>query len=217
MNKTPFQSARRRLGSALALSLGLALSGCIGGMPTNASVESVNQPVVERTNYTFDLVTAPGGGVPLAEQRRLSGWLQAMDLRYGDRVALDDPMQSGATRAAVESLISRSGLLLADGAPVTVGYVNPGNARVVITRSTASVPNCPNWSVKGTSNFHNATSPGYGCAVNSNLAGMIANPEHLLKGEKGISETVATSSNKAVDSYRDAQPTGKSGPKSGGM
>ena len=52
----------------------------------------------------------------------------------------------------------------------------PGQARVVITRSTASVPGCPDWSVKTEANYNNATSPGFGCGVNSNLAAMIANP-----------------------------------------
>lgn len=215
MLKNSSHATRKRLGSALAISLALALSAC-GTMPTNATLESVHQPVVERTNYTFDVGAGPSG-VSLPEQRRLAGWFDAMDLRYGDRVSLDDPTKSGATRTAIEGLIARYGLLLEDGAPVTPGYVEPGAARIVVTRSKATVPGCPNWSSKGTSNYYNATSPGYGCAVNGNLAGMVANPEHLLKGEKGMSQTIATSSNKAIDSYREAEPTGKSGPKSGGM
>lgn len=42
--------------AALALSLGLALAGC-GGMATNRTLESVHQPVVEKTNYVLDLTT----------------------------------------------------------------------------------------------------------------------------------------------------------------
>ena len=38
-------------GAALAISLGLALSGC-GGIPTNRSMYSVHQPVVEKVSYT---------------------------------------------------------------------------------------------------------------------------------------------------------------------
>jgi pilus assembly protein CpaD len=41
--------------------------------------------------------------------------------------------------------------------------------------------------------------------VNSNLAAMVANPEHLLKGAEGDSETVVMSSNKAIDSLSHAQ------------
>ena len=55
---------------ALALSLGVVLGGC-GGMPTNKSLNSVKQPVVERSNYTFD-IRAGQGGLDVSEQQRLA-------------------------------------------------------------------------------------------------------------------------------------------------
>jgi pilus assembly protein CpaD len=42
--------------------------------------------------------------------------------------------------------------------------------------------------------------------VNGNLAAMVANPEHLIKGAEGTGETVVMSSNKAIQSYRDQEP-----------
>ncbi len=194
---------------ATALSLGLALAAC-GGVPTNRALDSFRQPVVERTNYTLDLNSGPGG-LSYPEQRRLAGWFEAMDLRYGDRISVDDPMASEATRAGVAQLAGRYGLLLSETAPVTAGYVNAGNVRVIVTRAKATVPGCPNWGGKNDSNLLNATSPGYGCAVNGNFAAMIANPEHLVKGAEGDSETVIMSSNKAIDTYREAKPTGEKG------
>ena len=199
----------RKLAGVLALSLGLTLSAC-GGMAGNRSLESVKQPVVERTNYTLD-VRAGAGGLSVPEQQRLSGWFEAMDLRYGDRVSIDDPMASSATRSAVAKLAGRHGILVNNGAPVTAGYVDPGNVRVVITRSSAHVPGCPDWSAKSDMNYNNATSPGYGCATNSNLAAMVANPEDLINGQQGSGETVVSTSNKAIGSYRDQAPTGEGG------
>lgn len=199
----------RKIAGAVAVSLGLTLSAC-GGMPTNRTLYSVNQPVVERTNYTLDL-RSDGGGLGYAEVQRLDGWFEAMDLRYGDRVAIDDPMMSGATRDAIAEMAARRGILLSEGAPVTTGQVAPGFTRVVLTRSTANVPGCPNWSAKSDMNYNNATSPGYGCAINGNLAGMVANPEDLINGQKGTGETVVATSNKAIDSYRDTAPTGQGG------
>lgn len=196
--------------SALALSLGLALSGCIGGIPSNVSLESINQPVVERTNYTLDVMTGPGG-LSVPEQRRLAGWFEAMDLRYGDRITIDDPLRSGSTRAAVEGVASRFSLLVGDQPPVTPGAVNPGTARIIVTRSTASVPNCPNWSANSDANPRNATSPGYGCSVNGNLAAMVADPEHLLKGANSKGTTVTMTSTKAIESFQKAPPTGEQG------
>lgn len=192
---------RRALPGAFALSLSLALTAC-GGMGTNRTLESVHQPVVEKTNYVFDLTTGPGG-LELSEQRRLSGWFDAMALHYGDRIYIDDPLASPATRGAVEAVASKYGILLSDGAPVTQGYVNAGTARVVVVRATASVPGCPDWSDKSDANFANAASKGFGCAVNGNLAAMVADPQHLIKGANGTGETVVMTSTKAIDAFRE--------------
>ncbi|RXZ64084.1 CpaD family pilus assembly protein [Pelagerythrobacter rhizovicinus] len=203
------KAINRKLAGAIALSLGLSLAAC-GSMPQNRSLYSTKQPVVERTNYVLD-VQATAGGLPIPEQQRLADWFQAMDLRYGDRVAVDDPTGNGATREAVATLAARHGILLSDGAPVTAGHVEPGNARVVLTRSSAQVAGCPDWSAKSDMNYTNATSPNYGCAINGNMAAMIANPEDLISGQKGTGETVVMSSSKAINSYREQAPTGEGG------
>lgn len=203
-----------KIAGALALSLGLVLGGC-GGMPTNKSLYSTNQPVVERTNYTLDVQTGQGG-LSIPEQQRVAGWFETMDLGYGDRVSIEDPMASGATAEAVAKLAGRHGVLIEETAPVTSGFVQPGQARIVITRSTASVPGCPNWSASSDMNYRNATSPGYGCSVNGNMAAMIANPEDLIEGQSGTGETVIMSSSKAIDTYRSQKPTGAGGLGKGG-
>ncbi|ABC62395.1 hypothetical protein ELI_01515 [Erythrobacter litoralis HTCC2594] len=176
-------------------------------MPQNRTMYSTKQPVVERTNYTLDVRTGPGG-LSIPEQQRLSGWFEAMNLRYGDRVSIEDPMLSGSTKDAISQLAGRHGILVSDGAPVTSGYVEPGSARVVITRSSASVPGCPDWSVKSEMNYTNGTHPGYGCAINGNLAAMVADPEDLVKGDEGSGETYVRRGSKAVEAYRAKAPEG---------
>jgi pilus assembly protein CpaD len=199
---------------ALATTLGLGLAGC-GSMPTNTTLYSVKQPVVERSNMTMDVATTPGG-LPVSEQQRLNGWFETLDLRYGDRIAIENPGQNPAVANAVRDLAARYGLMIADTAPVTPGMLEPGKARVVITRSSAKVPGCPDWSAKSDMNYTNGTSPGYGCAVNSNLAAMVADPQDLLEGKKGTGETLISTSNKAITTYREMDPTGKAGLKSAG-
>lgn len=199
--------------SAIALSLGLMLAGC-GGMPTNAGLESTHQPVVERNSFVFDVTTQPGGGLSIPEQRRLAGWLDAVGLKYGDKIAVDDPMQSEATREAVAAIAGAHGMMLADTAPVTEGDVIPGYARIVVSRTVASVPGCPDWSAKSDANFGNATSTNYGCAVNSNLAAMVADKEHLVHGATGTGDTTIMSASKAIATFREKEPSGKGGLKS---
>ncbi|MEZ5742688.1 MAG: CpaD family pilus assembly protein [Sphingomonadaceae bacterium] len=207
MKTLKFLSKPKAAGSALALSMGLVLSGC-GGMPDNQTLYSANQAVVERVNYTLD-VTTGAGGLSYPEQRRLAGWFEAMNLKYGDRISIDDPLNSSSTRAAVEALASRYGLLIDGEAPATPGYVDAGTARIVVTRAKAHVPDCPNWRARSDVNLRNATSSNYGCATNGNLAAMVANPEDLVKGAEGTGETVVMSSTKAIQTYREKDPTGK--------
>jgi len=199
---------------ALALMLGFGLAGC-GNMPTNTSLYSTKVPVVARASMTMDVATTPGG-LPVSEQQRLAGWFETLDLRYGDRIAIENPDQNPAVTGAVRDLAARYGLMLADTAPITPGNLAPGQARVVITRSTASVPGCPDWSAKSDMNYGNALSPGFGCAINSNLAAMVADPQDLLEGKKGSNETLISASSKAISTYRDMEPTGKGGLKEAG-
>lgn len=188
----------RPLSGALVLSLGLALAGC-GGMPSNRSVYSIHQPVVERSAVTLDVTTNPGG-LPVAEQRRIAAWFEAMDLRYGDRVSVEDPLDRPETRTAVADLTGRYGLLLTDAAPVS-GDLQSGQARIVILRSRASVPGCPDWSRTSDANLGNGISSGYGCATNGNLAAMVADPEDLIKGRKGSTDTYINTSNTTIKAY----------------
>lgn len=197
--------------AALSLSL-IGLSACGGGsmQTTNASLYSVNQPVVERSNFTLDLTTN-ASGLSVGEQSRLANWFETLDLGYGDRVAIDDAASSAAVTEDVAAIAGRFGILLSDGAPITVGYVDPGNARVVVTRSKASVPGCPAWSKKSFGNLGNKTHEGFGCAINGNLAAMIADPNDLLEGAQGTGETLVMSSTKAITAYRAAETTGSGG------
>jgi len=197
---------RRYSAAALALSLGLAISAC-NQPPVNSSLNSTKQPVVERSNFTLDVATN-AAGLPVPEQRRLVDWFDSLDLKYGDRVALDGTAGNDAAREDVAAVAARYGLLLADGAPVTSGFVQAGSVRVVVTRTTAAVPGCPDWQDHFATNLENATDDGFGCSVNTNLAAMVADPEHLLHGAEGTGETVVMSSTKAIQSYREQEPTG---------
>ena len=193
----------------VAAALGLTLAGC-GGMPTNNSLYSLKQPVIDRENFSLDVNTM-SNGLPVSEQVRLNGWFEAMNLGYGDRVSIEDPGANPAVTNAVNELAGRYGIIVSDTAPTTEGFLQPGQARVVITRTTAEVPGCPDWSAKSDMNYNNATSPGYGCAVNSNMAAMIADPEDLLEGQEGTGETVVATGNKAINALREAAPSGAGG------
>ena len=51
----------------------------------------------------------------------------------------------------------------------------------------------------------------FGCSVNANLAAMVANPEDLIHGREGSGVGDNLTATKAVETYRNAKPTGSSG------
>lgn len=182
-------------------SAGLSLSACTM-QGANTSMYSVHQPVVERTNYVID-VNVDGGGIPANEQRRMGEWFDALQLGYGDRLAVDYGSGYGNATAqrAVSDAAADRGILVSDTAPVTSGQVAPGTIRIVVTRSKASVPSCPDWSTSTDSNFNSSNHSNYGCSTNSNLAAMVADPEDLVRGRdsKKLDDNSGT---KAVNAHR---------------
>lgn len=172
-------------------------------------IESVNVPVVARTDYVFD-ASAPDGSLSRGEAARLNAWFSGMDLGYGDSIYVDGPYADGA-RADVVRVAGTYGLMVSPSAPVTAGAVPPGMVRVIVSRTRATVPGCPNWSLPAQPNFNNRSMSNFGCAVNSNLAAMIANPEDLLHGREGSGVGDTQTATKAVGAYRKAEPTGNKG------
>jgi pilus assembly protein CpaD len=173
----------------------------------NRSLDSVNQPVVQRTDYVIDLTT-DGDGLSASERERLKGWFESLALGYGDRVSVDEAYGPSRSRSDVAKVAAEYGLLLSEGAPVTPGSPQPGGLRVIVSRSTASVPGCPIWQGPG---GPSATSPNYGCGVNSNVAAMVADPSDLVLGQAGSGTGDATTASKAIKVYREAKPTGTKG------
>lgn len=183
-----------------------ALGACQG--TNNRGLESIHQPVIERTDYAFDVAVTPSGLAP-GEAGRLDGWLASLKLGYGDNVAIDAAStESPAARDVVRHAISRYGLLLADSAPVTPSPVTPGTLRVVVTRMHASVPSCPDHSKEASMDFENNTNSNFGCAFNSNIAAMVANPGDLIHGRSSSDVVDGAVAAKAIKTFRDKANTG---------
>lgn len=199
---------KRSLILAAALTPALALAGC-GAGTENRGLESVHQPVVERSDYVFDVNAGPAGLAP-GEATRLGDWFASLRLGYGDRVSVEDPGGSRA-RGEIAGQVARYGLLLADEPSATTVPIAPGTARVVVSRMRASVPGCPDFSRYQGPEFESNTNSNHGCATNSNLAAMIASPADLVRGEPGVRVYDAAQGTKAITIYRSATPTGAGG------
>ena len=196
------------------LLLASALAGCATGRVGNEGnpdrgLAAVNVPVVQRTDYMFD-AAAPNGSLLPGEAARLNAWFAGLGLGYGDSIYVDGSY-ADAARGDVAQVAGNYGLLVSASAPVTTGAVPPGMVRVIVSRTRATVPGCPNWNIRSQPNFDNRTMSNFGCAVNSNLAAMVANPEDLVHGREGSGVGDTLISTKAVGAYRKAEPTGTKG------
>lgn len=174
----------------------------------NRGVESVHQAEVRRDDYVLDV---PAGALAASDRDRILQWFAAIDLAYGDRVSIDGSAAGNITdTSSIAALVGRYGLFVTPGAPVTQSEIAPGYLRIVVSRSTASVPGCPDWSQPSQPNFTSSSMSNYGCAINSTMAAMVADPQDLVRGvaaQGGDAETAT----KAIRSWRDAAPTAKAG------
>jgi pilus assembly protein CpaD len=205
---------------AALLAVGSFTAACTGaGGPVasaseNRGLTSVNQPIVERTDYVMEVVADER--LSVAERQRLTAWFDSLGLGYGDRVFIDEgSYRAPAARAEIARVAAEYGILLSDGTPITAGDVPPGSVRVIVSRSTATVPGCPNWEQPRDLGASEATPGGYGCAVNSNLAAMIADPADLVLGQAGSGTGDPATVSKPVKVYRERVPTGTKGLDSG--
>lgn len=173
----------------------------------NRGVESVHQPVVQRSDYVLDV---PGDGLDPVAGARVGQWFDSIALGYGDRVSIDGSVGGVGSNRGIAEIVGRYGLFVSNGAPVTEGAIATGQVRIVVSRSSASVPGCPDYTQASQPNFTAAASSNFGCATNSALAAMIANPEDLVKGQSARGSTADTAT-KAIRIWRNAEPTATNG------
>lgn len=206
---TSDRSARlNRTALAALAALALPLAGCTTDSP-NRSVESIHQPIVSHAAYTFDVQAGAGDTLSPVEAGRLDDWFSSIGLGYGDQVAIvADGYFGPSLRDGISDVVARRGLMLGLDDSAVAGSAPQGAVRLIVRRSTASVPGCPDWSAKQETEMTLGTSSNFGCGVNGNLAAMVANPEDLVRGQSTDSNLRTATSNRAISTYRDKQPTG---------
>ncbi|MEO8722635.1 MAG: CpaD family pilus assembly lipoprotein [Sphingobium sp.] len=178
--------------------------------PSNRGMQSIHQPVVSYASFIYDVQGSATGALTQAENIRLTGWLDSLNVGYGDHLAIatDEAYVAPKLREGIADALGHRGMLVEEDASAAAGKAPYGYVRLILRRATASVPGCPDWSGKAESNMSNGVSANYGCAVNGNIAAMVANPEDLVRGQTGSSDLRTATSNLAIKTYRDKAPTG---------
>lgn len=162
--------------------------------PGFSQVAPQHVPTVTQTVFVHDLTYAGPGQFAAGELAELSEWMDSIDLRYGDRISVDDPNPIGAAarEEVLAQMVGRHGLLLRDNGPVTDPPLPRGVARLVVVRAKASVPECPDHSRLSNPEYAGSLSSNYSCAMASNMAAMIADPNDLVAGKTYVGGPAAT-------------------------
>jgi pilus assembly protein CpaD len=108
--------------------------------------------------------------------RAANAFLADQGFGYGDRLIIE-----GGERPARQRLVEA---LAAPGRMVEVGGAVPDGRglRLTLVRTVATPPTCGDWSDPPTHDFSNLPNGNFGCATQSNLARMVADPNDLAGG-----------------------------------
>ena len=199
----------KKIATCTILAMATALAGCNSPAGyANRSLDSIRQPVVQTSQHSFDLSTY-GGEISSAELARLGEWADAIGLRYGDEVILEDGSLYGGSQAitAIRAEIAKRGPQISAVVSNASSTLGSGMMRLRVSRHTAYVPNCPEWSSRYTADIYNSTSSNFGCATNGNLAAMVANPNDLVRGQSATDEHTQHGV-RAITTYRKKELTG---------
>ena len=200
---------RKQLTIAL-LATAIAAPAFAGGdKDPRRGLSAVNVPVVTRTDYVFDAMGS-GAGLPSSEMARLDAFFAGLNLSYGDRIYVSSSASPSA-RGDVAQIAGRYGMLLTAGSPVVEGVMPAGTVRVIVSRATAMMPTCPNWSERAQPNYRNHQLSNLGCAVNGNMAAMVADPQDFVWGREGNGVGDADTAARAIRSLRSLPPSGEKG------
>lgn len=200
MNRPTIQPFAGLAASVLMLTLG----GC-GSGTYNAGLETVHAPVVGMADYVADFQTSEWG-LAVGEAARIESWFRSLALASSDHISISHMAGHDNQTAdeTIRALAWRHGLA---AGTFSASDITPGTVRVIVSRKAASVPACPDWSRPSQPEFGAATMSNHGCAINANLAAMIADPEDLIRGKSENLSDPATAS-KAIQTYRTKAPTG---------
>lgn len=216
--RTSFGAARKAplAVAALACALTAFASQPASARSANRGMESAHQPVVQRTDFVFDAAADSSGRLSAMERTRLLDWFEAIRVGFGDRVSIADngSYDYPSLRDSIGGEVARFGLLVADQAPETAGKASPGSVRIVVSRSTARVPSCPDWDDRGEPNRHGGLSYNYGCSIAQTMAAMVADPQDLVEGRTSATALRGATSSRAIKAYSEQAPTGSGGLKS---
>ena len=185
----------------LAIPVMLALAACRPGAAEYTDSEAPKQLRLNQASSHISLAFAPGSaGLSAAEAARLHRLAVSGGVSPEDRVTIaasGDPLLAERRSEAIARELLLYGIVAT--AKQFTG-VPRDHAIVAVGRYMVTLPPCPNWSRLPASDFTNARSSDFGCAVATNLGLMVASPADLVGG-RDLARADAIPAVSAVNRY----------------
>lgn len=186
------------------LAFGLAttlLLGACNPATIYTDAEAPRNLTLDTSTTRVDLHFAPGSAqlssADVATLRRLAS---AGSISATDRVTIASAGQPAVVErrvGAVSTVLLPYGIVVSGTQLADV----PGNRAVVeVTRTLPTGPACPNWSKQSQPDYANAPSSNFGCASETNLGLMVANPTDLASA-RTLGPTAGQPAAAAVQRY----------------
>jgi pilus assembly protein CpaD len=167
--------------SLLILALALFVGGCAPAT-SYTDAEASKRLKLDSATTQLNLHFAPGtASLSPADAAHLREMAATGRIGASDRVTI---ATAGAPRLAEERIDAVSRLLLNYGIVTVAGSANLSVNQAVVeaTRTLVTLPPCPNWSKVSSYDYGNQPSSNFGCATETNLGMMVANPTDLASG-----------------------------------
>jgi pilus assembly protein CpaD len=210
MNTTQTKS----LGILTLTGLLTLLAACAAGPKgwSESNVEKRNKVELVRLTQDIDFNTAGADAtLPEAAANAVDNFLKVNAISHNDELSLDLPQAKSREetkdnlkhRRALSAYLAARGLSLAAAATPYGAEPLPGTARLVVGRYVVTPPACPDWSKPAGADYQNTASSNHGCAVESALGRMVANPHDLIEG-RDLSPASGATGAKAIQTYNEA-------------
>lgn len=145
--------------------------------------------------------------VAAAELSAIEAFLDKVDVRLTDQIALDPGAGTGPKLAAARAdAITRKLRHRLPGLRVRLLENGAGGAQLVVGRYVAKAPDCPGWfspeqRYAAFANPDNRVDANFGCATATNFAATLADPGDLVRG-RNLGPADASFQALAVENYR---------------
>jgi pilus assembly protein CpaD len=197
----------------------LAMSGCnsqdIAGTPDLArwsTTEASHENKVDFVRLNHSVLFLPNSSLPApGETAALNQFLAQLQLSYADQVTIETAPPYGVAASgalavaradAITAIVHKFNVAVeANRRTSQIMAAQRDEISVVVGRYVVTTPACPDWRKPEGDDYTNSPSSDYGCATETNLGLMVANPGDLLHGTT-TSTADGEFSARAVEQYR---------------